>query len=66
MLDRAPISDTVRYQMCERKRAFPSESHALGEAIHLVCEGKARALRVYRCPLCHDWHLTSKGAGGRD
>jgi hypothetical protein len=51
------FSETTR--VCKRKRVFETE----GEA---ATSGRAMALRPYRCPRCHKWHLTSIGTDSQD
>jgi len=48
---------------CLRKIRHRSEERALIRAA--CCAGKhnTRSLRVYRCPACNGWHLTSKVRG---
>lgn len=46
--------------ICARKRRFGSEAEAMAVA------GAAHVtLRVYRCELCREWHLTSRTKGMR-
>lgn len=50
----------TRPGICARKRRFGSEVEAMTVA------AKAHVtLRVYRCALCRDWHLTSRTKGMR-
>jgi hypothetical protein len=50
----------TRPGICARKRRFRSEDEAMTVA------AKARVtLRVYRCALCRDYHLTSRTKGMR-
>lgn len=39
--------------MCLRKRRYPTRARAKRAA-------RKCGLRVYRCPLCRQWHLTSR------
>lgn len=48
------------HQACGRKNRYPSEGVAQTRAIaYEVLRGQE--LRVYRCPYCGGWHLTSHG-----
>ncbi|MEO6004612.1 MAG: hypothetical protein ABIZ04_14585 [Opitutus sp.] len=46
-----------RQQMCTRKRRYRSQADALDAAL-LV--GSARKMNAYCCPICRNWHLTSR------
>lgn len=47
------------HNMCGKKIRYSTEDEALSRAIRSTFYGK-ETLRVYRCPYCHGWHLTSK------
>lgn len=53
---------------CERKRGYPLEVKAKVAALARMNSRHAAAppLRVYLCPLCNKWHLTSKKAKRED
>jgi hypothetical protein len=44
-------------QMCLRKRVFWTEFGATKRAANITKSGTP--MRVYRCPNCFQWHLTS-------
>lgn len=50
----------TRPGICARKRRFGSEAEAMA-----VAAEAGVTLRVYRCALCRDWHLTSRTKGMR-
>jgi hypothetical protein len=50
----------TRPGICARKRRFGSEADAMA-----VARDAAVTLRVYRCALCRDYHLTSRTKGMR-
>ncbi len=47
---------------CAAKQAFETETAAMREAIRKMARHKDKAppLRVYRCQVCQQFHLTSK------
>lgn len=45
------------YKMCTRKRRYHSRLDAELNASRLVSDN-GLMLRVYKCPLCHGWHLS--------
>lgn len=45
---------------CLLKIRHRSEEKALSRAARAVSRNGARRLRVYRCPACRGWHLTSR------
>ncbi|HEY0947475.1 MAG TPA: hypothetical protein VGD81_19485 [Opitutaceae bacterium] len=47
----------VRQRMCVRKRRYRTQGDAL-DAAALI--GGERNRKAYRCPLCGQWHLTSR------
>ena len=49
---------TAHYS-CGRKMRYESYDDALHQALKRLRKG-AMQLRVYECPYCHGWHLTSK------
>jgi len=48
-------------KMCLRKTSFATEQAAAKRATEITAEGTP--MRVYHCPHCHAWHLTSRAAG---
>lgn len=46
-------------RMCTGKRAYPTHNDALGAAAGRCAHG-AQMLRIYRCPACGKFHLTSR------
>ena len=59
-----PRDVKTRLGICLRKRRLASE----GAAVAAALEAQAAAevpLRVYRCTLCRQWHLTSRTKGMR-
>lgn len=46
-------------RMCHGKKRFPAEITALIEAQKCAAARKV-ALRVYQCPVCNGWHMTSQ------
>lgn len=51
-----PTADT-RKRMCTGKRRYRTQGDALDAAL---LAGVERARSAYRCPLCNQWHLTSR------
>jgi len=49
-------------RMCYRKHRFHSELDARLKAMEIEQRRSVR-LRVYRCPLCGGWHLSSNKSG---
>jgi len=49
-------------RMCYRKHRFHSELDARLKAMEIEQRRSVR-LRVYRCPLCGGWHLSSQKSG---
>lgn len=48
------------------KRQFSTKKQALGaSSVHLK-RGDAAFLRIYKCPFCRDFHLTSKEQSKRN
>lgn len=45
---------------CTGKRRYRTAPDAAAHAGKLVRKPGYRALRPYRCPFCHGWHLTSR------
>lgn len=50
---------------CNGKRSYRSKDEALDAAQALIDSNLAYFLRVYRCPICTKWHLTSKALRAR-
>ena len=50
-----PDSDSMR--MCGRKVRYRTKEDAVSAAARVSLRKKV-ALRAYRCPICHGWHLT--------
>lgn len=46
--------------ICNAKRRYATEA-----AAQMVVDKAAVTLRVYRCELCRQWHLTSRTKGMR-
>lgn len=46
------------HRACGRKSRFPDEASAIASASYLMHKGN-KSLRVYHCPYCGGWHLTS-------
>jgi hypothetical protein len=54
---------------CDTMRRYPSEANAKRTLAKIrkkhrkhVCRREEQ--RVYRCPICNQWHLTSRGFDG--
>lgn len=47
------------YKMCLKKKFYPSWDSACKVADKVLSERGVK-LRVYYCPLCHRYHLTSR------
>lgn len=47
------------YKMCTRKRRYHSRLDAELNADRLMRDN-GLTLRVYKCPLCHGWHLSKR------
>lgn len=45
---------------CGSKFRYRTKQEALYFAAKRVGSGKAGYLRVYQCPYCHGWHMTSQ------
>lgn len=54
------LSSDQRRRMCSGKRRYPSEARAMNTAIRALHREQATGLRVYRCPVCDGYHLTSR------
>lgn len=54
----APESRESRIRMCTSKRRFRNETAAIKAAIG-SSRHYGKPMRVYRCPVCRGWHLTS-------
>lgn len=51
--------------MCTSKRPFLKEGKAIDFVIAAERRGAMVRGRVYRCPVCLRYHITSQGAGTR-
>lgn len=51
--------DWYAHRTCLRKVAYPREAHA-AQAARVVKRSRRVVLRVYQCPICRWWHVTSK------
>lgn len=51
---------TIDEQNCQRKRHYRSEAAARAKAAELRNDPRRGSLRIYRCPHCKRWALTSK------
>ena len=49
----------VRYVMCVRKRGYRTEGEAIRGCLS-VSAHTGGGLRPYRCPICGNWHITSR------
>jgi hypothetical protein len=49
----------IRHSQCGRKKRYPSEDEARATADHQA-RATGRELRVYECPWCRGWHLSSR------
>lgn len=49
---------------CRRKRQYGTKTVALQEANRQGAR-YGMPLRVYRCPTCHEWHLTKRLEKGK-
>ncbi len=54
------VTPKERRKMCTGKRRYPTEGRAMNGAISSVRHGYMGAARVYHCPLCDGYHLTSR------
>lgn len=52
----------TRPRICARKRRF-ADPQAAWAAVVAAARSEGPALRVYRCMLCRQWHLTSRTKG---
>jgi hypothetical protein len=48
------------FKMCVGKTRWGNESVAQKCATRLVAEGKVKLMRVYSCPHCFGFHISSK------
>lgn len=46
----------LQIDICEGKKRYPRRGSAL-----IAASRSPYNLRPYRCPICDEWHLTSKG-----
>ena len=46
-----------RQRMCTRKRRYRTQGDALDAALQT---GSERGRKAYLCPICRQWHLTSR------
>jgi hypothetical protein len=53
----------VSTKTCEQKRRYRSRLDA--EIASASVHAKGKDGRVYRCPVCHGWHLTGQAKGAR-
>lgn len=57
---RSPLHERFRSSApCERKRRFGSEREALDAVAEAILDFSKPELKVYRCPFCGYWHLSS-------
>lgn len=49
-----------RDKMCRSKRRFDREGKALSWVVECLRRGVFAAGRVYRCPVCSGYHVTSQ------
>lgn len=59
---------SVRLPRCRKtgKVGFPSKDQAEARAVFVVgFMQREKALRVYRCPDCHQWHMTKRVKPGQ-
>jgi hypothetical protein len=47
------------FKLCEKRR-YETEQEALDMINHIIRIDWSPKLRAYKCPTCHNWHLTSK------
>lgn len=52
-------TDSQMRSICTGKHAYPTNAAALSAAAGRCAHG-ARMLRIYRCPACGKYHLTSR------
>jgi hypothetical protein len=46
-------------RMCRDKRKFKKEKDAINAVVEGKRNGRLLNARVYRCPVCTKWHITS-------
>lgn len=51
-----------RAKMCKNKKRFDREGKAIDFAIQAQRRGAMRHGRVYRCPVCTGYHVTSQAS----
>lgn len=64
--DRCPMGIVrvdARWSRCDSKMSYPSKGAAITAASHGCALSRSAAMRPYRCPYCHRWHLISCEAG---
>jgi len=49
----------IQRQECRRKRRYETEADARATADHQA-RASGRELKVYECPWCRGWHLSSR------
>lgn len=56
------LTPEQRAKMCGNKRRFAREGLAIAFAIQAQRRGAMRHGRVYRCPVCTKYHVTSQAS----
>lgn len=49
----------TRYLMCTRKHAYPTTERAIEGCLY-ASYNTGQAFRPYKCPICHQWHITTR------
>jgi hypothetical protein len=55
------LTPQQRHAMCKSKRRFAKQNEAIDFTISCRKRGVFAGGRVYRCPVCAGWHVTSRG-----
>jgi len=53
-------ASNLQWNTCAAKRRFPTEKQALEAASIQMLTNFQLELSVYRCDICHGWHLTNR------
>ena len=60
-----PQLDHYFTNVCQRKHAYATKDRAHRAMTYFKHKGKGpkKPVRVYECPICRGWHITSKEKG---
>lgn len=56
-----PTNESTQRQQCIRKRRYRNGLHAkIAKTMYERDYGRVYFVRIYKCPWCKGWHLTSR------